>query len=313
MDAFPHAYRKTSALFLGVLLSACATHPDIPVPVAPVQKGVQMSEADGITAPSQKAWAWDENRWFTAELDHRCRGPIRFVDAKNGIDSYVGNDEVPNMTFASDDPDVVLGTLYGAYKQLVFSTDGGRHFVQEVRGLPDGQSTKFIIVKNGHIYVGMKLYDSDADGYFDWQQPGYRSEWTTTPAPLEDSRLVILEAPVDKAKGRLGWYQLLAPAGYTFRSKYANEQDIKRIEDINALGLPHVAGPTPKDACGRTLPLPPWSTDWTKENLLKFYGWYDETKIAHPGWATPEKDAFVAWHRNWHRATLIPGATTPRR
>lgn len=69
----------------------------------------------------------------------------------------------------------------------------------------------------------------------------------------------------------------------------------------------------PSDTCGRTLPLPPWSSMMGKTELLKFYDWYETMKVAHPGWADPKTDAFIAWHRNWHRALLIPGATTPRR
>lgn len=295
-------------------LSACATRPEIPAPTLPVPQSRQVSEADGVTAPPQKAWQWDAGRWFTAELDHRCRGPIRFVDEKRGIDTYVGNEDVPHVTFASDDADVVLGVIAGYRNQLVFSTDGGRHFVQEVRGFPEHQTIKFVIVSKGRVLVGMQLGRGE-DGYFKWQNPGYRNAWEQKPAALEDSLLVILAAPLDKANGRIGWYSVLAPAGYQFRSAYAEQSKdyMERIDNIESLGLPHSAGARTSDTCGRTLVLPPWSSMMNKQELLEFYAWYEAMKAAHPGWADAETDKFIAWHRNWHRATLIPGATTPLR
>jgi hypothetical protein len=305
--------RKLLSISLLLCLSACATRREIPAPTVPVPEPRQLSEADGITAPPQRAWQWDANRWFTAELDHRCRGPIRFVDERNGIDTYVGNEDVPAITFASDDPDVVLAMLAGYRNQLVFSTDGGRRFVQEVRRLPADQTTKFVIVKQGQVYVGMQLFGPD--GYFKWQRPGFRNAWQQEPSAVEVSQLVILAAPLDKANSRIGSYMVVAPTDYQFRSEYADgAQDyIKRIDNIETLGLPHSAQAAPSDTCGRTLALPPWSSGMDKEELIEFYNWYDTMKAAHPGWADAASDYFIAWHRNWHRAVLIPGATTPTR
>lgn len=313
MNAMHYLCPKALLLPLAIFLSACATHPDIPAPTVLVPAIPQLVKTEQIVAPSQKAWQWDEKRWFTAALDHGCYGVVRFVDEKNGIDSYIGKERVPNITFASDDADVVLAVVDGLYKQLIFSTDGGRHFVQEVRGLPKDQITKFVIVRSGHVYVGMELLGRNPDGYFQWQQPGFRNEWASKPAAMETHQLAILEAPLDKAHGRIGSYMILAPSNYQFRSEQAQEARsyIKRIDNIDAIGLPHAAVAAPSDSCGRTLALPPWSPLMTKEGLLKFYDWYQTMKDTHPGWATPETDDIIARHRNWHRGVLIPGATTP--
>ncbi|MBV6752518.1 hypothetical protein KV580_19535 [Pseudomonas chlororaphis] len=315
MAAIRFRYRQLWLISLVIFLSACATHPEIPAPTAPAPYTRQLDEADGITAPPQKAWQWDSNRWFTAELDHRCIGPIRFVDERNGIDTYVGRSQVPRITFSSDDPDVVLAIVAGGYEQLVFSTDGGRHFVQEVRGFPQGQITQFVMVRKGHVYVGMELLGQHPDGYFKWRHPGFRPPWQTAPPAVEEHQLVILEAPLDKVKNRIGWYSVVAPKDYQFRSEYVDQaqQDIKRIDTIESLGLPHMTDAAPSDACERTLKLPPWSSMMDKEELLQFYDWYATMKATHPGWADAQTDKFIAWHRNWHRAVLIPGAETPRR
>ena len=231
----------------------------------------------------------------------------------NGIDTYVGNENVPTITFASDDPDVVLATVAGYRDQLVFSTDGGRRFVQEVRGFPEHQTVKFVIVKRGQVYVGMQIHGEA--GYFKWQRPGFRNSWEKKLPAIEKSQLIILEAPLDKASSRIGWYMVVAPNDYQFRS---NDVDwalefIKRTDNIESLGLPHSANAAPSDTCGRTLTLPPWSSMMAKEELIEFYNWYEAMKVAHPGWADAETDKFIAWHRNWHRGVLIPGATTPTR
>lgn len=306
-------YRSSLLISLVLFMSACATRKEIPAPIVPVPKPRQLSEADGITAPSQKAWQWDANRYFTAELDHNCMGPIRFVDANKGIDTFVGNNEVPTITLASDDPDVVLAPLAGYRGKLVFSTDGGRHFFQEVRSFPMNHSAEFVIVRGGQVYVGMRL--PGLDGYFKWQRPGFRSSGQDALPEIEKSQLVILAAPLDKAKSRIGAYVVVAPVDYQFRSKYAEgaREHIKRLDNIESLGLPHSAQAAPSDACGRSLKLPPWSSMMDKEELLTFYNWYEAMKVAHPGWADAKTDYFIAWHRNWHRAALIPGAKTPTR
>lgn len=301
---------------LVVVISACATRPEIPVPTAVIPLGRQLVDVDQIIAPSQKAWQWDASRWFTAELDHNCRGPIRFLDEKSGIDTYVGDDQVPRIIFASDDPDVVLGILAsdGYKNQLVFSTDGGRKFVQEVRGLPADQITAFIVVRRGLVYIGMELLGRDPDGYFEWRSPKYRNSWEAG-AAVENRKLVILAAPLDKIHSRIGWYLIIAPKEYQFRSEDAPaaRDYIVRVPDIDSLGLPHVGDFPPSDACGRSIKLPPWSSMMGKEGLINFYDWYESMKAAYPGWANAKTDALIAWDRNWHRALLIPGAKTPSR
>ena len=303
--------RRNLSLLLVWILSACSVYPDIPVPTIQVEDGNRLSQAEGITAPMQTAWNWDEHRWFTAELDHRCRGPIRFVDKKNGIDSYVGNEAVPNIIFASDDADVVLGTLHGYYPQLIFSTDGGRHFVQEVRGLPNGPTLKFIIVKRGHLYVGMHLHEREADGYFKWQQPEHRSRWVTEPAAVEEHQLVILEALIDKAQGRIGRYKVLAPTNYKFRSKYSDEREIKRIDNIETIGLPHASGAAPSDACGRAIALPPWVVMDGEKGALELNAWYEVMKAAYPAWAGPDIESFMASHRKRYPGVFKTDTTSP--
>ncbi len=210
--------------------------------------------------PPQKAWQWDENRWFTAELDYECHGTLRFVDQKNGINSFVAYNNLPHIIFGSDDPDVVLGAVAGGFLRLVFSIDGGRNFLQEVRGLPGRETIKFVIARQGHIYVGLSLYGSNADGYFKWQQARVRREAKDDRRQeIEELQLVIIHAPLDKAKGRIGWYSVLAPTSYQFRSPYAEAEDVKRIDNFDSLGLPHVGGAVPSAACWTTLtpPLPP--------------------------------------------------------
>jgi hypothetical protein len=302
--------------FFVVVVSACATRPEIPPPTVPIPQARQMVTVEQIIAPPQKAWQWDANRWFTAELDYGCHGPIRFFDEKNGIDTYVGNDHVPRITFASDDPDVVLAMVAsdGYRSQLVFSTDGGRHFVQEVRGLPPDQITEFVIVKRGRVYIGMQLLGRDPDGYFEWQQPKYRNSWEEGVA-VETRKLVILAAPLDKVRSRIDWYFIVAPKNYQFRHEDAHSARdyITRVDDIDSLELPHVADFPPSDACGRTIKLPPWSSMMGKEGLIKFYDWYESMKATHPGWANAKTDELIAWDRNWHRGLLIPGAKTPAR
>lgn len=311
--------RPSQSLWLSlffVVISACASRPEIPEPTIQVPQDRQLVNVDQIIAPSQKAWQWDANRWFTAELDYQCRGPIRFLDEKNGIDTYVGNDNVPRVIFASDDPDVVLGILAsdGYDNQLVFSTDGGRKFVREVRGLPTGQITTFIIVRGGQVYIGMELLGRDPDGYFEWRSPKYRSPWMTS-EEVKNHKLVIVAAPLDKIHSRIGWYSILAPKDYRFHSQEASEagEFIVRVPDIEALGLPHVGKFPPSDACERSIKLPPWSPMMGKEKLINFYDWYASMKAAYPGWANAKTDALIEEDRNWHRGVLIPGATTPTR
>jgi hypothetical protein len=295
-------------MLMCLALTACAGLHPIPAPTAVEPEERHITQADGIPAPRQKAWHWDAKRWFTAELDHGCYGPIRFVDQANGIDAYVAMGRVPNMTFASDDPEVVLGILQGYWQQLVFSTDGGRNFVREVRGFPKDMAIEFVVVKQGQVYVGAWPLGRNPDGYFRWERPNIRTRWQKQPPPASTRQLVILQAPLDKAKVRIGRYTLLVPEDYQFTSQYANgvANHIKRVKDIDAFGLPHSAEVAPANACDTTLKLPPWSTVMGKDELLEFYSWYDATKAAYPGWADARSDAFIASHRKSRRGLLDP-------
>lgn len=295
-----------STCILALISTACATHRDIPAPTIPVPGKRLISVADGLTAPRQKAWQWDEGRYFTGELDHRCYGPIRFVDESKEIDTYVGVEEVPNIAIGSDDRDVVIAMIGGYRDQLIFSVDGGRTFLREVRGFPQGQTTHFVFVRNGHVYVGMQPHERNPDGYFTWRRPAYRSHRQESIPPMQESQLVILEAPLDKARGRIGVYRILTPRDYQFRSEYAYAaQDwVKRVDNLEAFGLPHSTGLAPSDACDRSLKLAPWGADNSREGLLKFYAWYDEMKALHPGWADADTDAFMTWHKKWYKGAL---------
>lgn len=301
---------------LMVLASACAVHPPIPAPIRQVDVPPGLT-TNGPFGPSQKVWQWDEHRWFTAELNFVCEGPFRFVDSQRGIDSYVGKGNVPNLTFASDDADVIIADMSDFHGQLVYSTDGGRTFFRDVRKFPH-VSMEFAIVRNGQVYVGLHLPGQDADGYFAWRRPEFRSRYRPQSGEraIEARQLVILQAPLDKARGRIGWYSLLAPRDYTFRSKAAASAgtEIRRIDDFEALGLPHEVPGVPGDACDDgTLKLPPWQAMWSRETLLEFYDWYETTRATHPGWPGAEFEQHMVWHRNWYKGVLDPSRAAPAR
>ncbi|MGW8392351.1 hypothetical protein [Pseudoduganella sp. HUAS MS19] len=289
-----HHATKFIPFALATLLSACASHPDIPAPIIQQPPTSSGNSIGSVTTPLQKAWNWEGERWFTAELDAGCDGTVRFVDQSRNIDSYVGEIGVPAATFTSDDPDVVLANISGFHRQLVFSTDGGRRFVKEVRGLPRGASIQFIAVRNSHVYVGVQQGYNEADGYFDWQRPGIRSQYQMKP-PVLKTRLMILEAPLDKVRGRIGWYMLLAPHGHQFNSRYAEaaRQFIKRVDNIESLGLPHSAGAPPADACDTTLNLPPSYSPPYSEALEKLTAWYEAAKKANPGWTNAKSQSII--------------------
>ncbi|UOD31222.1 hypothetical protein INH39_05760 [Massilia violaceinigra] len=288
----------TIVLSVLMLASGCQS---IPAPTLQVEtkRGVHES-SDGLTAPLQKLSQLDADRWFEAAVDHRCYGEIRFVDQKNGIDSFVEIGSASRVTLDSDDSDVVLGTVNTVYSQLVFSTNGGRQFVKEVRGLPRG--VEFVAVRKGHVYVGINASYRDSDGYFKWRAsyiPFEKKE-----KEFRDKLLVILEAKLDKANGKIGKYVVLAPKDYQFETNDPSftESLVKRVDYLESLNLPHIAA-YPAQACSLTMQLPVWHSSWDRKDLNEFVTWYQQTKQKYPGWGTAEKDAFVQAHLNTYKNT----------
>lgn len=283
-------YRIPILLMTAALASACGiipgTLPEIPKPtaqVAPTEREVEGYA--GLFAPRQRAWPWDADRWFEAEVENSCSGFVYFVDKANGISSYVGYEDAPYVTFGSDDPDVVFGAI-NAWGQLVFSTDGGRHFVQEVRGYPRNRTPEFVVVRRGHVYVGFRNTDYELDAYFDWHARSLARN--ARDGDLVDERLVLLEATLDKAAGRIGNYMLLLPTGYRYphgTPPLLTLAHIKHGDYIEALNLPRSAGARASDACKGSMKLPPWHMQWSHADLVEYLAWYAATKEANPGWA----------------------------
>lgn len=290
------SFRNVVLVSLLLLVAACRS---IPEPLAQVeQKASDIGTLGGLTSPMQKAWEWDSERWFEASVDHSCFGELRFVDRKNGINSFMAFGYPPQIVFVSDDRDVVLGTTGRDDGRLVFSTDGGRRFVKEVRRLPRNGSVEFIEVRKGYVYVGFHNGVTNPDGYFSFKSAEYLPFGGKTKI-RDESKLVILEARLDKARARIGQYMLLAPKDYQFQTPMPESAQafIKRVDYIDTLNLPRVGT---SGAC-RAMEVPVWHNSWTREDLNEFVAWYEKTKQAHPGWANAKKEMFVEKHLEKHK------------
>lgn len=270
--------------------------PEIPRPTPQIDPSEhEVKGYEGMFAPRQRAWPWDDRRWFEAEVESTCNGYIYFVDEAKEIDSYVGYESAPYVSFSSDDPDVVFGAI-GAFGQLIFSTDGGRHFVREVRGFPRTLEPEFIAVRQGHVYVGMPDYHQELEGYFTWnarsmQERGQKDK-------LVEQKLILLEGKLDKAAGRISNYMILLPKTHRFRYRQptlADRAHMKHVDYIDILNLPHTEEARANDSCKSSMKLPPWQSMWTREDLVEFVDWYAATKQANPGWANDRREKMVEY------------------
>ena len=301
-------FKRLSCAMLALtsVLSACGIHPPIPSPTRQTPEIREFSGALALYAPPQKAWQWTAQTWFTAELNASCKGIIRYVDPAQGIDSYVGEGSVPDIQFSSDDPDVIFAMTAGATQKLIFSTDGGRTFVREVRELPDRVWIKFVVLRKGQVYVGVQQLGYDADGYFPWTGPGVNDKTRTHDGPVEEFKLTLLVAPLDKQNARIGWYQVLAPTNYQFRhgADEADGESLKRLNSLDGLGLPRGMQTSPLTECMKTASLPPTWDQMKKAAITRPQEWYDAAKAAHPGWSRPENDAFIERMRSVKAGTF---------
>lgn len=285
-------------LFTAALTGACGilpgVLPEIPRPTAqldPLKHKVQGYA--GLLAPRQRAWNWDTNRWFEAEVENDCNGYIYLVDQAKGINGYVGDESAPIVSFSSDDPEVVFGAM-SAWGQLIFSTDGGRHFVREVRDFPVTRRPTFIALRKGYVYVGMPDQNENFEGYFTWNARGIGEH--EKGKKFSGEKLVLLEGKLDKVAGRIGNYMILLPKNYRYRygrPSLAEQTHIKRIDEIDSLNLPQTEGARARDACNSSMTLPPWNMMWTHKDLVEFVTWYTATKQANPGWVNEDRDKVV--------------------
>jgi hypothetical protein len=242
-------------------------------------------------SPRQIAWSLDGQRRFDGEFGYDCFGPVRFVDPDKGIDSYAGDGYPPQVTVDSDDPDVIFSVFRNGRRPF-YSTDGGRHFYADAREFPMASSLKFMAVRNGRVYAGLEMYDRD-DGYLTWS---------------DTNRLVVLEAELEKSRGRIGRYRLLVPRNHRFKDgipAYAGG-DVRYVDTLDSLRLPREARAPEPMVCDR-LHLPPYQ-DAPGGDPVEFISWVAATARANPGWMTIEKLEYASRIRKrYHRLFEKPG------
>lgn len=292
----PKTLARMRCLPLATLMALIGACSSVPPPTPQLVQATHAPGMDqGVTGPRQKAWPWDGNRGFEGEFSYACWGPIHFVDPRNQVDSFVAIAYPPMETLDSDDSDVVLAGIFEFNHFLIYSTDGGRNFLKDARGFTYRISPEFVAVRKGHLYVGVRNHDYHGvdDGYFGWRS--YSTSSGDKEPRAVDTKLVVLEASIDKARGRIGRYSVLVPKGFEFvrgMPSYA-ETDIKPVDDIEALNLPHREGELPRRRCGKSIEVPPWQFQWHSAEIDRYVDWYDATKKAHPGWGDAATDKFV--------------------